>query len=162
MPVLQATIEWIRAHAMNEADAPPAGACCESGSPCIFAKALLARAATCELAQRRPLAEREVLECASPVARTNCATLSALLYERSRFALRLPSPGRPLMHALALRLQCGGLQAVCQALAAPAPDVHRMVGVAHERHGSLTALPWDSIVQDIGRWKPRPRRAAAS
>jgi hypothetical protein len=146
---------------MNEHEASRPGACCESGATCVFAKALLARAAVCELAQRRQIAEREVIECPSPVARTNCATLSALLYERCRFPLHLPRSGQPLIHAQALRLQCGGLQGMQQALAAPAPDVHRMVVVAHERYASLTALPWASIVEAVGHWQPhRPRRAA--
>jgi len=145
---------------MNDDEVPPPGACCESGSACIFTKALLARAAVCELAQRRAVAERELIECPSPVARTNCGTLSALLHERARFALRLPGPGRPLIHAQALRLQCGGLQGMQQALAAPVTDVHRMVGLAHERHGSLTDLPWASIVHVVAQWQHRPRRTA--
>jgi hypothetical protein len=146
---------------MNDDEVPPPSACCDSRSACIFTKALLARAAVCELAQRRAVAEREIIECPSPVARTNCGTLSALLHERARFTLRLPGPGQPLIHAQALRLQCGGLQGMQQALAAPVADVHRMVGLAHERHGSLTDLPWMSIVQVIAQWQlHRSRRAA--
>jgi hypothetical protein len=137
-------------------DSPP-GACCESAAACVFAKALLARAAVCELAERHAVAERDRLECTSPVARTNCGTLAALLHERARFALRLPSPGHPLVHAHALRLQCGGLAGIRQALAISEADVHRMVGAAHERHGSLTALPWDAIVAAIQAWQPRRR-----
>ena len=146
---------------MNDDEEPPPNACCESRSACIFTKALLARGAVCELAQRRAVAEREIIECPSPVARTNCGTLSALLHERARFALRLPGPGQPLIHAQALRLQCGGLQGMQQALAAPVADVHRMVGLAHERHHSLTDLPWASIVQAVVHWQPhRSRRIA--
>ena len=146
---------------MNDDEVPPPNACCESQSACIFSKALLARAAVCELAQRRAVAEREIIECPSPVARTNCGTLSALLHERARFTLRLPGSGQPLMHAQALRLQCGGLQGMQQALATPVADVHRMVGLAHERHGSLTDLPWASIVQAVAQWQPhRSRRTA--
>ena len=51
-----------------------------------------------------PSRERDLLECTSPVARINCGTLAALLHERARFALRLPAPGRPLMHVQSLRL----------------------------------------------------------
>jgi hypothetical protein len=65
------------------------------------------------------------------------------------------------MHAQALRLQCGGLQGMQQALAAPVRDVHRMVVVAHERYASLTALPWAAIAEVVGHWQPhRSRRAA--
>ena len=144
---------------MNDEEPSP-HACCDSASGCVFAKALLARAAVCELAHRRPVAEREVIECPSPVARTNCSTLAALMHERARFALRLPVPGQPVIHAQSLRLQCGGLLGLQQALAAPVADVHRMVGDAHERLGSLTELPWDRIVQHAVSWRPhRPRRA---
>jgi hypothetical protein len=99
--------------------------------------------------------------------------------------LRLPHLGQPLMHMQALRLQCGGLSALRQVLrpddgpraaAAPASDragesesgaspcldrdVHRMVGVAHERHGSLTELPWAPLVAALAAWQP-PRRGRA-
>jgi hypothetical protein len=107
-----------------------------------------------------------MVECSLPVARLNCATLSALFHERARFALRLPPPGRPLMHAQALRLQCGGLQALAHHLAGPgAPgepgaraDVHRLVGQAQSRHGSLLDLPWPALVASLVQWRPRQRR----
>ena len=99
----------------------------------------------------------QVPTCGSPVARINCATLAALLHERARFALRLPPPGRPLMHVQALRLQCGGLAALRQTLAHPDPDVHRLVNEAQQRHGSLTELPWAVLVPALAGWQP-PRR----
>ena len=77
----------------------------------------------CELAERRSAGEHDVLECPSPVARTNCGTLAELLHERARFALRLPRPGAPLIHALALRLHCGGIAGLQLALGAERPDV---------------------------------------
>ena len=51
--------------------------------PCVFEKALLARCSSCEVAARHALAEREAIACSSPVARTNCGTLLAMLRERS-------------------------------------------------------------------------------
>ena len=127
-------------------------------APCVFAKALLARCAQCELAQRHALAERELVACPSPTARTNCATLAALLRERATFALRLPRPGEPLPHARAMQLQCGGLQGLRDALAAPEAEVHRMVMQAHAHSASLLDLPWDAIVRDIAAWQLRRRR----
>ena len=141
---------------MNPPD-PGGGACCHGPAACVFTKALLVHAARCELATRHGVGETDSVSCASPVARTNCATLSALLRERAAFALRLPRPGAPLMHAKALQLQCGGLQALQHALDAPQPDVHRMVGLAHERHGSLLDLPWQALVEAIVAWQPRRR-----
>lgn len=152
---------------MNQPDADPNPAaaalgdgCCVPASSCVFAKALLARAATCELVERRARGEGEALECTRPVARHNCETLLALLRERSRFALQLPRPGAPLMHAKALRLQCGALAALQRSLGEPAADVHRLVGAAQQRHGSLAELPFDGLVRAIVEWPaPRQRRA---
>jgi hypothetical protein len=124
----------------------------------VFAKALLVRSACCELAMRQPIAEREVISCTSPTAHTNCTTLAALLHERATFALRLPRPPAPLMHARALQLQCGGLRGLQQTLQAATPDVHQMVNQAHERHASLLDLPWDDLVRAIVAWQPRQRR----
>lgn len=133
--------------------------CCDSATACVFSRALLARSAGCALATRRSLGERDVVECPSPVARINCSTLAALLHERARFALKLPRPGQPLIHAQALRLHCGGLAGVQQALDEPVSDVHRLVGLAQQRHGSLAELPWPGIVAAVVAWRPRPRRA---
>ena len=141
-------------------EALPPALCCDSDQACVFAKALLSHTAGCELAQRRGIAERVLVECPSPVARTNCGTLAALLHERARFALRLPPPGRPLIHMQALRLQCGGLTALQQVLEAPDRDVHRLVGAAHDRHGSLADLPWAPLVAALAAWQP-PRRGRA-
>lgn len=152
---------------------------------CVFARALLAQAASCELARRCSIGEREAVVCPSPVAHANCATLAALMHERARFALRLPAPDTPLMHAQAMRLQCGGLAGLRQALdpagagpdaaaaasqaagvpspqpPPPGPDVHALVGLAQQRHGSLMALPWEAIVAAMRAWTPRRRRASA-
>jgi hypothetical protein len=137
---------------------PVAPACCHGASACVFTKALLAHAAQCELATRQSAGETDAVVCGSPVALTNCATLAALMRERAGFALHLPRPPALLMHAKALQLQCGGLAGLQHALEVPQPDVHRMVGLAHERHGSLLDLPWQAIVEAIIAWQPRRRR----
>jgi hypothetical protein len=135
-------------------------ACCAVGpDACVFTKALLAQKARCALAHRRSVGERELLVCTSPVARINCATLAALMRERSTFALRLPRSGAPIEHAKALRLQCGGLAGLQQALGSAETEVHPMVLQAHERWGSLLDAPWAAIVAAIVAWQPRARRA---
>lgn len=137
-------------------------ACCHGASACVFTKALLSRAARCELAVRQSVGEADVLRCSSPVAHTNCSTLAALMRERAGFALRLPRPPAPLVHARALQLQCGGLTALQDLLEAATPDVHGLVGLAHERHGSLMELPWQRLVEAIVAWQPRRRHRDGS
>jgi hypothetical protein len=130
------------------------------GQACVFARALLAREAGCRQAGRVSIGERESVECASPPAHMNCETLAALMHERARFALRLPRAGAPLMHAQAMRLQCGGLAGLAQALRAEASDVHALVVLAQARHGGLAELPWDALVAAMRAWQPRRRRRA--
>lgn len=137
--------------------APPTPSCCHGASACVFAKALLAHAARCGLAVRQSVGETDAVVCASPVAQMNCGTLSALMRERAAFALRLPRPPAPLVHAKALRLQCGGLAALQAQLQSPGTDVHGLIALAHERHGSLTELPWQPMVVAMVAWQPRRR-----
>lgn len=125
--------------------------------PCVFEKALLAGCAGCELAIRHSLAERETLECRSPVARTNCATLRALLRERSAFPLRLPPAGTALPHAVTMRIDCGGLRGLGESVPHASADVHRLVRTAQERYGSLVDLPWPAIVAAVTAWQGRRR-----
>jgi hypothetical protein len=144
-----------------------AAGCCGVTHGCVFATALLARAASCECAARRHAGEAAAVDCRSPVAHRNCRTLAALLVERARFALRLPPPGRPLLHVQALRLQCGGVAALAEHLEGPRAegaggpaDIHRLVLAAHARHASLTDLPWATLVPRIRAWAPRRRGSA--
>lgn len=126
-------------------------------SPCVFERALLANCAQCELANRHALAEREVVACSLEVARINCTTLESLFRERATFALRLPRPGVPLVHAKAMQLQCGGLCGLQAAVAAPTVDVHAMVQKAKRNDASLLELPWGEIVASMVAWQPRRR-----
>lgn len=153
---------------MTECDPGGEGidACCGDGPrSCVFAKALLAQSARCECAQRVARGERLAVECGSPVARTNCGTLAALFHERSRFALKLPATGRPLLHQQALRLQCGGLQALRGLMRdnhqRDLCDVHQLVQSAQQSHGSLMDLPWSPLVAAISAWRTPQRRRPA-
>jgi hypothetical protein len=123
---------------------------------CVFEKALLSGCVGCEAARKHALAERETIACALPVARNNCATLIALLRERSAFALKL-APGAVPPHALMIKLQCGGLAGLRQTVAPEENDVHRLIGAAHERHGSLADLPWPAVVAAVLAWQGRRR-----
>jgi hypothetical protein len=126
--------------------------------PCVFARALLAHCAVCELA--RQYADGVRVACADPVARAACAALHGLLRDKSAFALRRQGEARALTRAQAQALQCGGLAGLKQALApaAHAPDVHRLVRAANERHGGLDALPFSAIVQGVAAWPPGGRK----
>ena len=129
--------------------------------PCAFERALLARHACCELAVRHQIAERESVSCAQPVARAVCAQMSALLRDKSAFALGLADTQRILPHARVMNIQCGGLDGR-KALRDPdavAPDVRRLVRLSQEAYGDLAALPFSEIVKGVAAWKARRRHA---
>jgi hypothetical protein len=126
-------------------------------SPCIFEKAILSGCATCGLAKRLSLAERENVACTFEVARINCSTLESLFRERATFALRLPRPGLPVVHAKNMQLQCGGLRGLQTVLAAPELDIHTLVQQAQANNASLMDLSWRDIVNSIAAWQLRRR-----
>jgi hypothetical protein len=127
--------------------------------PCVFEKAVLSGCAICELSASHALAERQIIACTSPVARVDCGQLAALLREKSAFALRLTSTQRILPHAMMMKIQCGGLQGMRQALdpGASIPDVRRLVLKGRERFGELTALPFSEIVKGVAAFQLRKR-----
>lgn len=125
---------------------------------CVFEKALLARCVDCRQAARHALAEREAIGCRSPPARADCGALSALLRERSAFALKISQKAQPLPHALTMQLQCGGLTGLAQiSNAEVADDVHALVAAAQDRYGSLSDMPWAAIVAAVVAWRGRSR-----
>jgi len=129
---------------------------------CAFARAILARQGDCRLATMRLQGEAQRPHCGSPVAYTNCRTLRALLRERSTFALRLPPPATALTHATEMRLQCGGLRGVAQALGdAPGPpaDIHELVTRARDAFDGLLGIPYPVVVAAVASWEGRPRGA---
>ena len=143
----------------------PVSPCCNAAQACVFSKALVARAASCELSERTCVGEQDVVACTSPAARAKCGTLAALLHDQARSVLRLPPPGRPLIHVHALKLQCSGLSALQHLMVSADGDVHRLVTRAQDEHGSLSDLPWPSLVSAIADWQPRargPRQAPGS
>jgi hypothetical protein len=132
----------------------------EAPLACAFGRALLARQAACPLATMVLEGEAERPRCASPVARTNCETLVALLRERGTFALKLPPPAAPLPHAAQLRVQCGGLEGLAEVAGAGASgpaDVHALVARLQAAFGTLADIPFAPVVASMARWAGRPR-----
>lgn len=147
--------------AMTEPAEPDRGrnTCCGEGPlTCVFSKALLAQTASCSCAQRTALGERLLLECDSPQGLANCHRWMALLRERARFALKLPTAGRPLLHQQALRLQCGSIEALQAALSANGCDTRQLVAAALERLDSPAELPWPALVSHVAHWRAQRRR----
>ena len=128
-------------------------------SPCPFEKALFAGCGQCVLAQRRNLAEREVIACRSAAARADCTALLQRLRLNARFALHLHPARDRLTHAQEMKVQCGGLSGLRRALAGTDEpgDLHELVCSAHRREGGLESLPYAALMQAVAAWQPRRR-----
>lgn len=127
--------------------------------PCVFEKAMLARCCRCALAVPRAIAERETLGCRSAVAREQCRVLLEALRENALFALKLARDAEPLPHAKLLRLQCGGLAGVQQAVTGGEriDDVHTLLLDARDKFGGIDRLPYSRIMQAVAAFRLRRR-----
>ncbi len=93
--------------------------------PCPFTKAVLTRCAGCSRAQKVLIAERESITCLSPAAHARCAALMPTWREKALFALKLTHVADKLPHGKEIKVQCGGLRGLSDALGDAAPPRHR-------------------------------------
>lgn len=129
---------------------------------CPFDKAILAGCCACELAEKHYVAERETVVCTEDSACLSCLKLHGLLRHNSAFALRQIHDEAPITHAQEMKLQCGGLLGLQQALdgADTVADVAGLVAAAQQKFGSLENFPYAQIVQSVASFKLRKRHNA--
>lgn len=130
-------------------------------APCVFAKAILRRCCGCSRSQKLFIAEREAVACKSPGARQRCLEVQEQLHLKAMFALRLPHPETVLPHGKELKVQCGGMLGLQQALldeqepSALVADINGLLENAIRDFGSVEALPYGQVVRGITNFKPR-------
>lgn len=130
---------------------------------CPFEKAILSAQCACELADPFSVAEQMGVNCRSDIARTNCATLLALMRERARFALKVTDTSANLPFGKEMKVMVGGLIGLQGQLVAGAgpggqvDNIHALVRQAQQRYGSLEALPYQELVKAITAFQPRRR-----
>lgn len=129
---------------------------------CPFEKAILSAQCACELADPFSVAEQMGVNCRSDIARTNCATLLALMRERARFALRVTHTSVNLPFGKEMKVMVGGLiglqgQLVTGPGSGQVDNIHALVQQGQARYGSLEALPYQELVKAIAAFQPRRR-----
>lgn len=130
---------------------------------CVYEKGILTRNCDCALAERLNIAEREAVRCKSEEARERCLELLELLRQQSRFALKSVEQAETIPHAKAMKVQVGGMRGLKAALEPDRPvpvtigDIHGTIEAALERFGSLQALPFQVIIQQIAAYQGRKR-----
>ena len=130
---------------------------------CPFEKSILTNNCRCSQARRFCIAEREGVNCGSDRAQARCLELLDSLRKQARFALKSRDEGAALPHSKAMRIQVGGLRGLHAAVKPDQPvpanieDVHGIIEEALERFGTLAALPYQLIIQQIAAYRGRRR-----
>jgi hypothetical protein len=129
-----------------------------SPNACPFEKTILANCATCSRAEKRNIAERELVSCSNAEARLRCIEFRDLLRHNFTFALGKLHIDTPLPHAQEMRMQCGGLKGLRFSLDASdqVGDVAELLGLSLQKFGSLDDLPYSEMVRLANSlYKPR-------
>lgn len=118
-------------------------------SACPFEKSILSGCAGCSKAEKRNIAEREIVACKDSEALGRCIALRDLLRHSFAFALGKAHIDGPLPHAKEMRMQCGGLKGLqfTQDGSDEVRDVYALVEMARSRFGELADFPYSQIVQ---------------
>lgn len=128
---------------------------------CPFEKGILTNQCACSRADRFCIAEREGVQCQADAPQARCIALLELLRGQARFALRTTDGKAALPHAKTMRVQVGGLRGITAALApetevpSTISDIDGLIEAAIARFGSLDALPFQTIVQQITAYRGR-------
>jgi hypothetical protein len=129
---------------------------------CSFEKAILTGRFGCEKSARAHLAERVTVGCCAAEAREGCARLLELLRENAMFALKLTHSATVLPHGKEMRVQCGGLMGVRDAVwpedaSTGVGNIFGLVAEAEARFNGLEGLPFREIVKSIAAYQLRHR-----
>ena len=116
---------------------------------CPFEKSILSGCAACSKADKRNIAEREVVACGDKEALAHCSALREQLRHNFTFALGKAHIDGPLPHAQEMRIQCGGLKGLQYALdeSDGVRDVFVLVATARQSFGEFEDFPYSLIVQ---------------
>ncbi|MGA7749901.1 MAG: hypothetical protein WCA63_07100 [Gallionella sp.] len=116
---------------------------------CPFEKSILTNCAACSKAEKRNIAEREIVACNTPEALERCIALRNLLRLNFTFALGKSHIDGPLPHAQEMRMQCGGLRGLQFSLDDndQVHDVATLLEMSQQKFGSLTDFPYAQIVR---------------
>ena len=126
--------------------------------PCIFSKALFFGCANCECAQRKNIAEREIIECNQWVKYQQCTLFWKTLQEKCLF---IQPVGKLLTHSKAMKMQCGSMQSLQLEITleiTQKPNVAQLLEKTLEIYQNIENLPYQTMVRTITHFPFRSRR----
>lgn len=130
---------------------------------CPFEKALIICRHGCRNARRIGIGERVAIGCIEPAAQATCKELLGLLHENAAFALHVTDVNI-LTHSKELKVQCGGLRGLFQAVepdaeaGAAIEDVADLVAQAQTDFESLDQLPFSQIMRAVVHFEARKKK----
>ena len=129
---------------------------------CPYEKAILSRVCGCRKAVKTQIGDRESLNCTDEDAQQQCVEFLNQTRKRANFALGLTHMPSALPHALAVKVQCGGLLGLQHALdIVEAPqrvnDVATLLARAQRRYDGLESCPFDQIMRSVAHYEHRSR-----
>ena len=121
---------------------------------CSFERAIVSRTCGCRHANRRNANARLTIHCQSREGQKLCAEMMNQIRKTASFALGSTQAPSALRHTEALKIQCGGLVGLQNALDKVEPnqrvrDIYSLVKRAMKRYSSLAELPEQEIVRSI-------------
>ncbi len=116
---------------------------------CPFEKSILTGCASCSMANKLNIAEREIVTCNKTDSLFLCTEYRNSLLNNFIFALGVTHIHEPMPHAMEMRLQCGGLKGLQVVLDGNniVCDVVELISRSRQRFGLLTDFPYVQIVQ---------------
>jgi len=134
-----------------------------SQRPCPYQKAILSGLCRCRKCQRLNIAEREMVDCISPIAHGCCVKVLEQLSQKARFAIK--QVRSPLSHIQAMKVQCGGLIGLQSLLISgntceikSIKNIDALVTQALEVFGNMENFPYQEIVRFISHYQVRVKR----
>lgn len=130
---------------------------------CAYEKSILTNKCRCSKAERFCIAEREGVQCKSQEAQERCLELLDILRKQARFALKATEERTTIPHGKAMKVQVGGMRGIKVALEPQEPvpvtidDVYTTIDAAVIKFGSLDALPFQVIIQQVAAYQDKKR-----
>ncbi|MBS4096799.1 MAG: hypothetical protein KGZ83_08205 [Sulfuricella sp.] len=130
---------------------------------CPFEPALIICRHACHNARRIGIGERVAVGCVDATAQAACKELLSLLHHNAAFALHLTEVSM-LPHSKELKVQCGGLRGLFQAVEpdaatdAPIEDIADLVAQASEDFEGLENLPFSEIMRSVTHFEARKKK----
>ena len=126
---------------------------------CAFDLALLAGCAGCSCAEKTPVGERIVVYCRARGKAESCESWLGYLRQNAGFAIPALRGSKPITHAQAMRLRCGGLRGLASQVGGRGDTTGDVAGLVARLPRDADAIAWEPVIREVTAWHAPKRRA---